>query len=213
MTHRFVKLGMVPLLLVGLVTACGDDDDNGVGPDPELYTVQIVPRTPTLDAIGATVQLEAAASDDQGGTVEGATYVWSSSDEDVATVVDGLVTAVGNGTTDITVDASHEGATASYTTTAEVSQVAEFVEADAPTEVLAVDETMTVTVTAADANEVPLEEFEPSFSSTDEDIATIDEDGLVTAVAEGEVMLIAEVNQAADTLDLTVTATAALRRR
>ncbi|MEQ9399380.1 MAG: Ig-like domain-containing protein [Longimicrobiales bacterium] len=89
------------LLAVSLAfaSACGSD-----GPStPEVTSVQVVPSTAVLEAVGATVQLAAQAKDASGATVPGVTATWSSNAPTVATVsASGLVTAVAPGTAGVT---------------------------------------------------------------------------------------------------------------
>lgn len=207
-SRRLHPLLALPLLLG--VAACSGDDDPVLG-EPTLYSVRIAPTLPSLDAFGATVQLNAAASDDQGNNLDDVTYVWSSGDETVATVSsEGVVTAVADGETEITLDATWEGTTRSATTTVTVDQEADVVELDASADMLAVGETLQLSATSMDANGNPMVEPEYGYESSDEDIATVDEDGLVTAVAEGEVEITVTIDGAEDSVTLTVTAAPAL---
>jgi len=68
-------------------------------------------------AVGATARLTATARGEDGRTVN-ATVAWRSADPRVATVSDGLVTAVGGGSTVITASADGRDATANITVSA-----------------------------------------------------------------------------------------------
>ena len=111
---------------------------------------------------------------------------YSSSDEDVATVdEDGVVTAVGPGTATITVTSvDNPQATATVTVTVTV-----------PVESISVEpEKMAIETGSQDEIEVTFEpedatNLELEYSSSDETIATVDEDGVVTAVAPGVVTI------------------------
>jgi alpha-tubulin suppressor-like RCC1 family protein len=62
-------------------------------------TVAAAPASPTITALGATVQLAAEVRDANGALVPGVMFSWSSLDAGVATVsASGVVTAVANGT-------------------------------------------------------------------------------------------------------------------
>jgi len=82
-----------------VVCACG----SGLQGDPffsiPVAEVQVTAAgSTTLTSIGATVQLQAAATDLAGNAVLSTTYTWASSDEAVVTVNSlGLATAVGAG--------------------------------------------------------------------------------------------------------------------
>ena len=111
---------------------------------------------------------------------------WTSSDEEVATVDEtGLVTAVGAGEADITVSVAE----------ANISSVTHVKVVITPTGVEAPDSIELVTngenskalgakMTPEDATEVKL-----VYKSSDENVATVDEDGVVTAVADGECVI------------------------
>ena len=86
--------------------------------------------THELTGVGATTQLQAI------GQPEGATVTWDSTNKSVATVSDGLVTAVASGSTTIT---------ASYTPAAEEGQTATPVTAEWPISVVILAEQVTIT--------------------------------------------------------------------
>jgi surface protein len=65
----------------------------------------------TLTSLGDTAQVDATVLDGSAQPIAGASVTWTSSDESVATVVDGLITAVGNGTATITATSGAASAT------------------------------------------------------------------------------------------------------
>ncbi len=108
---------------------------------------------------------------------------WSSSDENVATVdASGTVTAVGVGTATITVTTEDGGFTASSEVTVTLATVTGV--SVAPTE-LSLQKSYTGQLTA---EVLPASSINKNvtWSSSDEDVATVDQDGLVTAVEVGE---------------------------
>lgn len=111
---------------------------------------------------------------------------WSSSDETVATVDEtGLVTAVGAGEADITVSVSD--ANISSTTHVKVVITPTGVEAPDSIELVTNGENskaLGAKMTPEDATEVKL-----AYESSDESVATVDENGVVTAVADGECVI------------------------
>lgn len=111
---------------------------------------------------------------------------WTSSDEEVATVDEtGLVTAVGAGEADITVSVSD--ANISSTTHVKVVITPTGVEAPDSIELVTNGEnskTLGAKMTPEDATEVKL-----TYESSDESVATVDENGVVTAVADGECVI------------------------
>lgn len=111
---------------------------------------------------------------------------WTSSDEEVATVDEtGLVTAVGAGDADITVSVSD--ANISSTTHVKVVITPTGVEAPDSIELVTNGENskaLGAKMTPEDATEVKL-----AYESSDENVATVDENGVVTAVADGECVI------------------------
>ncbi len=95
------------LTLLGLA-ACGGGDGGGTAP-PSVASVAITaPVTaPSFQTLTRTVQFTAVARDAALATVAGASIAWNSTNMAVATVSgSGLVTAVGNGTTQVAASAS-----------------------------------------------------------------------------------------------------------
>lgn len=111
---------------------------------------------------------------------------WTSSDEEVATVDEtGLVTAVGAGEADVTVSVSD--ANISSTTHVKVVITPTGVEAPDSIELVTNGENskaLGAKMTPEDATEVKL-----AYESSDESVATVDENGVVTAVADGECVI------------------------
>lgn len=111
------------------------------------------------------------------------TIEWTSSDEEVVTVdATGLITAVGAGEADVT--ASAKDVNISSTTHVKVVITPTGVEAPEALELVTNGENsknLDAKMTPEDATEVKL-----AYTSSDESVATVDENGLVTAVADGE---------------------------
>ncbi|MCD7861043.1 MAG: Ig-like domain-containing protein [Oscillospiraceae bacterium] len=130
------------------------------------------------------------------------TVTWTSSDESVATVMDGAVTAVAAGTATITATAGDYAATCTVTvteqdTTVDVTGVA----LDKTEAALTVGETLTLTATVE-----PEDATDPTvtWTSSDESVATVT-DGVVTAVAAGTATITATAGDYAATCIVTVT--------
>lgn len=137
--------------------------------------------------------------------VEKLTLTWTSSDESVVTVDDtGMVTAVGAGEADVTVTA--EKLNLSSTTHVKVVILPEGLSApERMTLELNGENTKALgaVMTPEDATEVKL-----AYASSDESIATVDEDGMVTAVGVGEctitTTIVADVPATAETSEAAV---------
>ena len=111
------------------------------------------------------------------------TIEWTSSDEEVVTVdATGLITAVGAGEADVT--ASAKDVNISSTTHVKVVITPTGVEAPETLELVTNGENsknLDAKMTPENATEVKL-----AYESSDDSVATVDETGLVTAVADGE---------------------------
>lgn len=111
--------------------------------------------------------------------------IWTSSNENVASVADGVVTGVSAGTAEITVTAEDGGAFATWTIRVEVP--VESLTFDITSATLNVGETLTIkaTVLPEDATN-----REITWYSGNTEIATV-EDGVVTALKQGDVWIMA----------------------
>lgn len=118
------------------------------------------------------------------------TIEWTSSDEEVVTVdATGLITAVGAGEADVT--ASAKDVNISSTTHVKVVITPTGVEAPEALELVTNGENsknLDAKIVPEDATEVKL-----AYTSSDESVATVDENGLVTAVADGECTITAYI--------------------
>lgn len=90
----------VSLLLAFFASSCGDGPI--ASPDPRPTSVTISPDSATLTSIGSTVQLWATVYDQRGRVIAPIAVSWASTAQDVTTVgPDGLVSAVGGGSSNI----------------------------------------------------------------------------------------------------------------
>ena len=114
-------------------------------------------------------------------TTDDKTVTWSSENEDVATVENGVVTAVGAGTTTITATVGEFTAECEVTVVSPLESIT--LTADRTTDNLEVGDTVNLTV--GYNPEDTTDKRAVTWSSSDEDVATVDENGVVTAVAGG----------------------------
>ncbi len=129
------------------------------------------------------------------------TVTWTSSDETVATVKDGVVTAVKGGTATITATADGKSATCVVTVEAKTIAVTG-VTLDKTTLSLTEGETATLTATIAPDNAT---DKTMAWTSSDETIATV-KDGVVTAVKAGTATITVTASGKTATCAVTVAA-------
>lgn len=125
--------------------------------------------------------------------------VWTSSNEEVATVTEGLVKAIAEGNVEITVTAGGVSAVCEVTVTAPAIPVESVTLSEESLDLLVGDQVeLTVEILPEDAE---YDEF--VWSSSDEAVATV-ADGLVTAVAEGSAEITVQVGDVTDVCAVTV---------
>lgn len=173
--------------LAVFLAACGED--------PLVpTTITITPEESTLVSLGETVVLAALVEDQYDNPMTEETVTWASSDEAVATVSNGTVTAVFNGDATITASVGTLESTAMVT----VDQVAAIVTV-MPEEVRleAPGEEVQLALLVRDAGGTLIEDPDVTWSIANEYVATISNEGLVTAVREGGTLAHAAVDSAA----------------
>lgn len=146
-------------------------------------TAVTLDRTEVAMIKGETLKLTATVTP---ADADDTAVTWTNSDEAVATVDDeGNVTAVATGTATVTVtDAEGHTATCAVTVTNPVTAVT----LDRTEAAMLRDETLrlTATVTPEDADDVSV-----TWSSDNEDVASVDAEGLVTALSTGSAVITA----------------------
>ncbi len=198
----------------GLVTAVGNGSaaitatsgnasgGTGVRVTQVLVLFEVSPSAGTLVSFGETLQLNARPLDANNNLIPGVSVDWSSADESVATVDgNGLVTAVGNGSADITARGGGSTATAAVT----VAQRAARIDVSPSARTFpALGDTVRVTAEAFDANDNAVVDAEVQWSSTDQAVAAVDSTGLVTAIGNGSATIAATVGAASGAAEITV---------
>ena len=155
--------------------------------------------------VGDTLTLTATAKDANGNVLSGLPVTWSSDNSAVATVVNGLVTAIGVGTATITAKMQCVSGTASVTVKPPVASVV--VTPSQPS--MKVGDTLTLTATAKDANGNVLTGLPITWSSDNTAVATV-VNGLVAAVGVGTSTITATVEGVSGAAIVTVTINAVL---
>ena len=150
------------------------------------FEVKVSPGADTLVALGDTVRLSAEALDANGHVLPDAAFMWASEDTLVVTVdATGLVTAVANGSAELTASVGAIVGSAALT----VAQRATEMQVSPMSDTLLVADTLRLSAEATDANGHTLANARFTWSSGDDVVATVDADGLVTGVAAGPVQV------------------------
>ena len=180
---------LLPLILTALaflLAACGPKEEP-IDPTPTHVEVSGVTLNQATLALktGETGTLTATV---QPSNATNKTVTWSSSNTSVATVTNGTVTAVAEGTATITATAGGKSATCQVTVSKKVVPVTaiEFIETDHSV-YIGKSIQLSIKKTPIDATDVPV------LTSSDESIATVDENWKVTGVSLGEVTITAAV--------------------
>lgn len=147
-----------------------------------------------------TLQLEAHVYPDN-TTDDDKTITWKSKDETIATVDNtGLVTALKGGRTVITATASN-GAKAECNILVPIHMEGLEIEQPASTEVL---KGKTLSLTAKPVPENTTDSYTVAWSSSDETVATVDKDGMVTGLKEGKTTITAKSGSFEDSIEIMV---------
>ena len=159
--------------------------------------VALAPDKATLN-VGETQELTAVIAP---SNATNKNVTWVSSDTSVATVENGVVTAVGKGTATITVTTADGGYTATCEVTVKLPVSA--VTLNETSTALVVGNTKQLTATVAPAN---ADDSTVTWKSGNTNVATVDQTGKVTAVGVGTTTITATAGGKSATCTVTVTA-------
>ena len=127
-----------------------------------------------------------------------AEITWKSSNDQVATVKDGTVTAVGKGTATITAEAGGKSATCKVTVTVPLKGIS--IKGDVNTLKKGQNTKLAVVYDPEDADNVP----DVEWTSSKDSVATVSKDGVVTAIADGTATITAKVGNLTAEYEITV---------
>lgn len=199
------RTGLLRTVVLLFASAC----DGSIDPRPPAVTAMVeVTGVPSTVEVGNTVQLAATARDASGNPLAGKSFTWASSDETVARVTAGLVTAVAPGSAKIT--ASTDRKSGSGTVVVSPVPVASVV-VSPDTATLAVGGTRQLSTSVRDAAGNTLSGRRVTWSSSDTAKAKVSQTGLVTAIATGGATISATSENKAGHATITVFVPAASR--
>lgn len=156
---------------------------------------------------GQTTQASATLRDSNNNTLSGRTVVWTSSNNAIATVNgSGVVTAVAQGSAQITATSEGQSGSATLSVTATPPPAVATVTVALASSSLNPGQTTQATATLRDANNNVLTGRTISWSSSNQGVATVSASGLVTAVAAGSAQITATSETKSGSAALTVAA-------
>lgn len=154
--------------------------------------------------VGATRQLIPTLSSSDGSAISGRAIVYASSNPSVASVnTSGLVTAVSEGTSTLTATVEGKSTSAVVTVTREV--VASVQLTPPVAQLLRIGGQLQVTATPRNAANQPLTGRTVTWFTNNPTVATVTQQGLVTAAGVGNATITAEVEGRTASLQVTVT--------
>src|SRR6266513_153881 len=171
-------------------------------PTVPVASVTVTPATASL-TVGQTVQLTATLRDANGNPLTGRVITWQSSNNAIASVNgSGLVSGVAAGGP-VTMTATSEGQSGTATVNVSLAPVASVTVSPSAANI-AITGTVQLTATPLDANGNPLTGRAISWSSSNNNIATVNGSGLVTGVTAGSVTITATSEGQSGTASITV---------
>lgn len=175
----FTLLGLIGIALPASIIGCGDSS----GPTSRVRSVEISPANP-LVIIPASVQLSAIVRDADGAEITGLPVTWSSSNSSIAAVTTtGLLSGHARGTASVRARVDGVEGNTPVTVQLPASTITVFPTADT----VAAYDTVAFTATAADADGVPIPSPSLVWSVSNEAVASIDGQGVVTTLQPGTV--------------------------
>ncbi|WP_224366576.1 Ig-like domain-containing protein [Hyalangium versicolor] len=154
-----------------------------------------------LTGIGTKATIDAAVQDDAGRPIQGAQVEFTSADTNVAEVSGNTVTAKGVGTTKVKATSGELSQTIEVTV--KQPEVATIAFEGAPAS-LKVGESATLNAVAKAADGAAIAGITPTFTSSNEKLATVDATGKVTAVKVGAVTITAKSGEKSADAKITI---------
>ena len=196
-------------LAIGSCSLLRSPEPPQVTASPEPAEVVVSPDSVSLNAIGATRRLTARVLDASGKAVAGAQVSWTTANEDMATVdAGGLVRSIAEGNTVVVATADGVSGTALVVvTSAPVAspEPAEVVVSPDSVSLNAIGATRRLTARVLDASGKAVAGAQVSWTTANEDMATVDAGGLVRSIAEGNTVVVATADGVSGTALVVVT--------
>jgi uncharacterized protein (TIGR03437 family) len=173
---------------------------------PAVARVEVTPAAATI-FVGQQQQFTARAFDSSGNVLSGVLFVWQSSNPAVATIDNnGVARGVSEGTTEIRATARGVQSPPAQLTVNFTPQVLTTIEVTPSSASIPVGGGQKFTATAFDQFHNPMTGVTFTWSTSDPNIATIDQTGLAIGVSLGQVTITASAQSVSGTATLNVTA-------
>ncbi|NNL30615.1 MAG: Ig-like domain-containing protein, partial [Gemmatimonadetes bacterium] len=164
--------------------------------------VSVLPAETTL-AVGETVELSATVRDPAGSSASQAAIFWLTTTPEVVTVdQQGRVTAVGSGEARV---GARSGNTVGFARITVLPAPPETLRATVPTPDLPAGFSIPIAVTPMDRNGERMRDVELRFQSANPSVATVDAEGRIWAMAEGETSVTVSSGPASAVVEVSVT--------
>ena len=202
--YRFYAITIVAMIIVAAGLVIAHPATGLLAPTITVDSISLDPPTPTL-FVDDSVDVVATVHRSDGTEAVSDTVEWSSSDPDVATVSGGRVTGVSVGAATITAEQEGVIGIATVTVTEEPEATLTTITVD-PSEVnldSGEEVPLTATGTYDDDTQVDLT-LSVAWTSSDPQVATVDDDGRVRAIAPGSATITASESGAVGTSTVTV---------
>ena len=174
-------------------------------PPVEVASVEISPGSVAIE-VEESQAFSAAVRGSDDSVLTDRLVVWSVVDTDVATTnQNGTVTGVAAGETFLVADVEGVADSARVTVTAAPPVEVASVEVSPGSAEIEVEESQAFSATVRGTDDSVLTDRLVVWSVVDTDVATTDQNGTVTGVAEGETFLVADVEGVADSARITIT--------
>lgn len=196
---------LVPWCILVAITACGDPATKPEPPPfvPEPTTIEVTPESALLQLPDSTLQLTAVVRDQNGDEMDVAIQ-WSSANPEIATVNSaGLVTALDEGSTQIS--AQYDTLVATAEIVVRGVRIATYILVLPLYAILPpADGVLQVRAYAWDQYGRRIQDATFQWSTPDPDVATVDQAGFVTARNEGTTRISARTDTVAISMDVVV---------
>ena len=149
--------------------------------------IVVMPESVTLSAIGESIVVSVSVFDANAMEILDADLTWTSDDPAVATVdAEGVITARMNGETRVTITYGDLSTSVSVTV---AQRAARIVVAPEKVQLTSIGEMVEITVIVFDANDVKIPGTDLTWTSDDPSVASVDDQGVVTAHMSGETLV------------------------